>query len=103
MCKIYEGMQSTLFSKLVMENFESSLSMNVTSPYSKNTIVKLTNCSITEKFLPPMAIERRVKLEVESLGTMKGKRLILFKSTPKNKHQKLAQHYLINQFSLLEL
>lgn len=73
MCKIYEGMRSTLFSKLVMENFESSLSMKVTCPYTKNTTAKLTNCSITDKFLPPMAVEKRVKLEVESLGIVKGR------------------------------
>jgi Protein of unknown function (DUF1091) len=79
-CKIYEGMQATVFTRVVMENYYKSLNFNLTCPFQKDTLMTLTNCKITDKFIPTTLGEKRVKVEIETSGIIEGmkgmKRLI---------------------------
>lgn len=73
-CKIHKGVQTNIFTKIVMENFIDALNVNFTCPFRKGLFFKVTNCTFTDKFLPPFPVEMKFKVELELFGKIKGKK-----------------------------
>lgn len=74
-CKSVNGVFTTIFSRIVMENCYNSLNNNLTCPYPQNSHFKLRNCRITDKYLPPIAKEKQFKVEGNIFGMIKGRKV----------------------------
>jgi LysM repeat protein len=70
-CKMSEGKRTTIFSKIIFENFFKSPNVNYTCPFKANTTLKVENCLITDNLLPPTFGEKKVKIESSTYGIVR--------------------------------
>jgi Protein of unknown function (DUF1091) len=73
-CKVAKGVRSNLLMKVLHENFMGSYNDNFTCPFKKDSVYKLTDCLITDAYLPPMLEEKRFRYEGKFYGIIKGKK-----------------------------
>jgi Protein of unknown function (DUF1091) len=73
-CKLSKGVQTQLFSKVLLENHKRSHNIPYTCPFLKNVHLTLTNCTLTDTFLPPMQNEFKFKVLINFYGKLKGKK-----------------------------
>lgn len=71
-CKLFIG--TSFFTRALMENVKKSVNRNFTCPYGKNVWYSVTNLTITDKFIPPMPVEKKFKLESKTFGMIKEKK-----------------------------
>lgn len=55
----------------VQENFSTSSNFNYSCPIPKNFLIKITNLTITDKFMPPMPIEQNFRFNIKFFGMIK--------------------------------
>jgi Protein of unknown function (DUF1091) len=73
-CKISQGVQSNFIMKIYQENFMKTSNSPFVCPFKKNSVLKLTDCLITDKFIPPIFGKKRFKYESNFYGIIKGKK-----------------------------
>lgn len=72
-CKISQGIIASYFTKVFMENFYQALNANYTCPFKKDFNYQLTNCVMTDKFLPPTPYQILFKVSVHVFGMIQMK------------------------------
>jgi Protein of unknown function (DUF1091) len=60
-CKLFKGVRASSFANVMMENYEKSLNADLSCSRYKDRVYKVTNCTCTDKFLPPMPFEVKFK------------------------------------------
>jgi Protein of unknown function (DUF1091) len=73
-CRFLEGVSSNPFARVISENFFQSLSQNYSCPIPKDTIVELKKSMCTDKFMPPMLTESRLRFTNAVFGKIRGKK-----------------------------
>jgi Protein of unknown function (DUF1091) len=73
-CRFSEMAERNIVVRMMAENFLSSINANFSCPIKKGTTLVLNNMLVTDKFLPPMPIEQRFRLEFGGYGKHTGQK-----------------------------
>lgn len=71
-CKLFSG--TSFFTRAILENVKQSVNRNFSCPFVKNVWYNVTNLTITDKFITPMPVEKKFKLESKTFGMIKDKK-----------------------------
>lgn len=72
-CNVSKGVLSNFVTKMMPQNILKIFNSNYTCPFPKNSKHKLVNCTITDKFIPPLP-ETKFKFEIDLYGKIRGKK-----------------------------
>lgn len=73
-CKLVKGIWASVYSKVVMENLEKAFETKYSCDRIKNHLYKVTNCTCTDNFLPPMPVELKFKLALQFFYFIRGEK-----------------------------
>jgi hypothetical protein len=71
-CRFLKGVNGNAFTRVIAENYFQSLQQNLSCPMAKNLKIEVINCTVTDKFMPPMPVETSYKFSDDVVGKIKG-------------------------------
>jgi hypothetical protein len=77
-----------------MQNYFENLNIDLSCPLPKNLTMTLKNATYDDRLFPPMGVERRWKISVESVGLVKKKKgwISMFALDVECRYRKFKRH-----------
>lgn len=76
-CKLFKGVRASPVAKVMMENYEKSFNADLSCNRYKDRVYEVTNCTCTDKFLPPMPFEVKFKFTHAVFSYIVGKKSLI--------------------------
>jgi Protein of unknown function (DUF1091) len=76
-CKLFKGVRASPVAKVMMENYEKSFNADLTCKRYKDRVYEVTNCTCSDKFLPPMPVEMKFKFSYALFSSVVGKKALV--------------------------